>query len=296
MDGLTVHEEPENSFPTMIVAFAGWPDASESATTAVRFMVRKLSAKKFAEIDPEEFYDFTTTRPRVRLEENGDREITWPGNDFYYHSDEDASKGLILFIGTEPNLKWRTFSEIMLDVADRCGVRMVASLGALNDAVPHTRAPKVSGRASSPELTQKVEGLGVSNSKYEGPTGIHTAFMEASIEAGLEHASLWGHCPHYLTTSPNPKVSESLLNRLGSLIELDVELEELRAAGEAFDAEVTKAIKSQSDITKYVRALEQDYDAAHASSGEIPSPEAMVQELEDFLKSQSQGPSEGQNS
>ena len=174
-DSLIVHEMPEAKLPTMVVAFAGWPDAAEAATRAIRYMVRKLPATKFAEIDPEEFFDFTLVRPQTRLNRRGERTIRWPTNDFYYFAPEDESGGLLLFNGTEPNLRWRAFSNLVTGMAERCGVKLVVSLGSLLDAVPHTREPKVTGRASSNELTQKAEWMGIRNSGYQGPTGIHRA-------------------------------------------------------------------------------------------------------------------------
>lgn len=294
MDGLIEYETPEQNFPTMIVAFAGWPDAAEAATRAVRYLVRKLPAKKFAEIDPEEFYDFTVVRPQTRTNRQGDRIIRWPQNDLYYYAPEEESRRFILFVGTEPNLKWRAYSNILTSIAVRHEVKLIVSLGALLDAVPHTREPRITGRASSQELTQKAEWLGIRNSGYQGPTGIHTAFMDACTNLNIAHASVWGHCPHYVNTTPDPRVSRALLTRLRSLIDVDVDLEELRLAGEAYQEEVNKVIAKQPDVSSYVTRLEQRYDAAESNqpSEEIPSPDTMVRELEDFLRSQRQEPEE----
>ena len=290
MDGLIVHEEPAQKLPTMIVAFAGWPDAAEAATGAIRHLVDKLPANKFAEIDPEEFYDFTVVRPETRVNDEGERVVQWPANDFYAYSPEQESHGLLLYVGTEPNLRWRAFSGILIEVARRSGVELVVSLGALLDAVPHTRETRVTGRASSGELAQKVEWLGIRNSGYQGPTGIHTAFLDACTENGLAHASLWGHSPHYITTSPNPKVTHALLTKLRTLVELDVDPEELRAAGESFEKEATGALAKQADMAAYVRQLEGRFDSEEQPTGEIPSSAAMVEELEHYLKSQLPGP------
>ncbi len=296
MDSLIVHEQiPGAKFPTMIVAFAGWPDAAEAATRAVRYLVRKLPATKFASIDPEEFFDFTTLRPQTRINRRGERIIRWPANDFYYFQAQEESRGLVLYVGTEPNLKWRAFSNTIASVAEQCGVKLAVSLGALLDAVPHTREPRVTGRASSRELTQKAEWLGIRNSGYQGPTGIHTAFMDACDKKGILHASIWGHCPHYVNTSPNPRVSYALLTKLRSLVDFDADLEELRMAGEAFEQEVSRAITKQPDVSSYVQRLEQRYDVTHASPEEIPSPEVMVRELEDFLRSQREGTEGGED-
>ena len=288
MDGLIEHQSLDVKLPTMITAFAGWPDAAEAATRAVRYLVRKLPARKFAEIDPEEFYDFTVTRPQTRMNRQGRRVIRWPRNDFYYFMDgEDESRNLLLFVGTEPNLKWRAYSNIIADMATRSDVNMVVSLGALLDAVPHTREPRVTGRASSSELTGKVKWLGIQNSGYQGPTGIHTAFTDACNKRSLEHASIWGHSPHYVQTSPNPQVSHALLTKLNNLVDFSVDLEELYLAGQAFGEDVSKAINSQSDVGAYVSKLERRYDAARQpEEEEIPEPGDMVRELEDFLRSQ----------
>ena len=292
MDGLKEHEVPQGNLPTMLVAFAGWPDAAEAATRAMRFLVRKLRAKKFAEIDPEEFYDFTHVRPHSRVNRRGERITRWPQNDFYCYSPEDESRALLLFVGTEPNLKWRTYSDILTTIAERHEVKLIVSLGALLDAVPHTREPRVTGRASSIELTQKAEWLGIKNSGYQGPTGIHTAFADACTKLGLAQASIWGHCPHYVNTSPDPKVSHALLTRLRSLIDIDVDLEELYIAGNAYQEEVDKVIAKQPDVSSYVRRLERRYDEARTATEEIPSPETMVEELENFLRSQNPGSDE----
>ena len=286
LDGLLTHETPPAPLPTMVVAFAGWPDAAEAATRALRYLVRKLGARKFAEVDPEEFYDFTLVRPRTRVNRRGERVIRWPRNDFYHFLGDDDSGGLLLYVGTEPNLRWRAFSRILTGVAKQNGVRLIVSLGALLDAVPHTRPPRVSGRASLPELTQKAEWMGIRNSAYQGPTGIHTAFMAACDALGLAHASIWGHVPHYANRSPNPIISHALLAKLRSLVTFDADLEEIRQAGEAFGAEMSRIVEKDTDLSAYVSRLEQRYDAAHAQTTELPNPEGLVEDLEQFLKSQ----------
>ena len=292
MDDLKIHETLEVKLPTMVVAFAGWPDAAEAATRALRYMARRLPAKKFAEIDPEQFFDFTIVRPQTRINRRGERVIRWPSNEFFYWTGEDGSNGLLIFIGTEPSLRWRTFSNLLVDVAQRFGVSLVVSIGALLDAIPHTRDPKVTGRATSEEMRQKVEWLGIQGSGYQGPTGIHTAFWDALNERDIEHASIWGHSPHYVQSSPNPKVSYALLTRLKSLVDFDVDLAELHLAGEAFEEEINKVVAKEQELSTYVARLEQRYDTSVEPTGEIPNPEDMVQELEDFLKRQRQKPNQ----
>lgn len=286
MANLIMHEVPEMDFPLMVVCFAGWPDAAEAATGGVRYLVEKLGAKKFAEIDPEEFYDFSVVRPNVELDSEGNRSITWPSNDFYYSTSNENSPGVILYIGTEPNLKWRAFLKNLMSLTAQFNVELVVSLGALLDAVPHTRDTSITGRASSPELLKQLELLGLQNSTYEGPTGIHTAFMDACIKRNVPHVSIWGHVPHYVNSSPNPKVSHALLEVLTGFVDLSVDLDDMKEAGRKFVHEVSQVIDEQVDVKSYVSRLEKRYDDVQIPSGEVPSHDSMIEELEDFLKSQ----------
>ena len=289
MDGLIEHEVPQSNLPTMLVAFAGWPDAAEAATRAMRFLVRKLRARKFAEIDPENFYDFTHVRPHSRVNRRGERVTRWPQNDFYHYSPDDESRALLLFVGTEPNLKWRTYSNILTTIAERHEVKLIVSLGALLDAVPHTREPRVTGRASSIELTQKAECSASRTPDIRGlPASTPLSPMPARSLNWSRQAS-GVTAPTTSTHPPDPKVSHALLTRLRSLIDIDVDLEELYIAGNAYQEEVDKVIAKQPDVSSYVRRLERRYDEARTATEEIPSPETMVEELENFLRSQSPG-------
>jgi len=286
MDGLIEHEQPEVKLATMVVAFAGWPDAGEAATRTVRHLVDKLPARKLAEIEPEDFYDFTSVRPQTRLNDEGQRYLVWPANDFYYGAPEEGSQGFLLLVGTEPNLRWRNFSNILLNMAERYGVELVISVGALLNAVPHTREPQVTGLASLPEMTQKLEWLGVRNTGYQGPTAIHSAFMDVCTKHGIPYVGIWGHCPHYVNRPNNPMVTYALLKKLRDLVDFDADLDELRQAGETFVAEVNRVVSKQTEVAAYVKRLEQRYDAAKQQPSEMPRPDVMVAELEEFLRSQ----------
>ena len=291
MNGLIVHEAPNSKLKTMVVAFAGWPDAAEAATRAIRYMVRKLPTTKIVEIDPDDYYDFTVNRPQTRVNRQKERIIRWPCNEFYsYVPEDDPENGLLLYVGTEPNLKWRTFSDAVLQVADMAQVELIVSLGALLDAVPHTREVRITGRASSKELKKKAQWLGIQNSGYQGPTGIHSAFSDACSKRELPHANIWSHCPHYVQTSPNPIASYALLERLKNLVQVDIDMSELGLAGEAFQEEVSKAIAKQPDVKSYVSRLETQYDESVTASEEMPTGRDMVNEIEEFLRSQTGGP------
>ena len=271
----------------MVVAFAGWPDAAEAATRAIRYMVRKLPTNKLAEINPEEYYDFTINRPHIRLNKSKNRIIKWPTNEFYsYIPKDDPNNGILMYVGTEPNLKWSTFSETILEVADRVGVEVVVTLGALLDAVPHTRKVRVTGKSNDTEIIEKAAWLKITNTEYQGPTGIHSPFAEGCTNRNLSHASIWSHCPHYVQTSPNPIASYALLEKLKDIITIDLDMNELFLAGEAFQEEISKAIDKQPDVKSYVSKLESQYDKSYKITSDIPTSKDMVEEIEEFLRTQ----------
>ena len=288
MSGLTKLEDSKTKLPTMVVAFAGWPDAAEAATRAVRYMVRKLTETKIAEIDPEEYYDFTVNRPQTRMNRKKERILKWPSNDFYQVINENnPDNNLLLYVGTVPNLKWRTFSNTVLSVAQEHQVELIISLGSLLDAVPHTRDIRISGRASNKELNKKARWLGIKSSGYQGPTGIHTIFSEECNKLEIPHANIWSHCPHYVQTSPNPLASYALIERLKSLVDVNIDMRELSIASEIFQEEISTAISKQPDVKSYVSKLEAKYDENVISIPDMPTGTDMVKEIEDFLRSQS---------
>ena len=177
-----------------------------------------------------------------------------------------------------------------MDVAKANGVELVVSLGALLDAVPHTRDVRITGRASSDGLTKKAQWLGIQNSGYQGPTGIHSALSDLCNQDAMPHANIWAHCPHYVQTSPNPIASYALLQRLRRLVDFNIDMSELRLSGEAFTSEITRAISKQPDVTSYVTKLEGQYDKALSQLEDMPTGTDMVRELEEYLRSQRGGP------
>src|SRR3954453_18533329 len=188
MPPLEWHERPELRNPILVCAFKGWNDAGESASAAVQFLCESFDAEPLADIDPEDFYDFTAVRPTVRLVEGRTRTIDWPENLFQAATVAGADHDLVLMQGIEPSLRWRAYTAALLEVADTLGVRMVVTLGALLADVPHSRPVGITGLASPEGL---VERLGFERTSYEGPTGIVGVVHAACAAAGLDSVSLW---------------------------------------------------------------------------------------------------------
>jgi proteasome assembly chaperone (PAC2) family protein len=296
MDEIEFHGEPPSNIPTMVVAFGGWVDAGEAATGAMRYLVRQLAATPLASIDPEDFCDFTQLRPVVRLSAEGERTIRWPRIAFWTWQPPDGGAGLLLFRGVEPQLRWRTYATLLLDVAARCGVQRLMSLGAVLAAVPHTRPPQVTGNSTDPAWQARLEACGIRTrrSRYEGPTGISTVVMDAATRRGLAAHGERGQAPHYLGNTTNPAVSRALLTTVAYLLDLELDVAPFEAAVRAFRTQCDRAVAQDAAVQAYVRQLEQDYDAP----GDVAprprreddfNPEQLMHELEDFLRQEREG-------
>lgn len=292
MEYLRIEEEtPPLRDPALVVAFAGWNDAAEAATTALSFLVTELSAKRFASIDPEEFYSFGDTRPVVRLTEGVVREIIWPGNHFFCRQGEDQPRDLLLLSGIEPQLKWRAFSQVVVETARRAGVGTAILLGAFLADVAHSRPARVTASTSDPEMAARVGGT---IPRYEGPTGIVGVLADAFHKAGMVTVSFWASVPHYLPAVSNPKAAMALLRRVGELLELQLDLTQLEKQAVRFEAQVNAAVAGNPEMAAYIKQLEmrdsarepQPSGAAASPEGNGANAEGLIKELEEFLRRQ----------
>src|SRR5919106_1686050 len=227
--------------PVLVAAFRGWNDGGQGATLACGYLGRQWGAERFADIDPEGFVDFQATRPHVSLDEGLVRHIEWPENAFYHAAMPGLDQDAVLLLGVEPNFRWRAFTEAIVDLARDLDVSLVITLGALLADVPHTRPAPVTGSASDPTL---VDQLGLQQSRYEGPTGIVGVLHDACREAGLPSASLWAAVPHYASLASSPKAALALCTRLGNLLEMELALDDLERAAEAYERQASEAVAS----------------------------------------------------
>ena len=286
LDQFTILETPKGKISHLLMAFRGWPDANEAATWAIKCLLKKLPSRKMAEMDPEEFFDFSQVRPLIRLNSQGVRYLQWPSNELFYHSSSNSSRSFMVFLGTEPSLKWRTYCDSVLDQAMKSGVRTVVHVGALLDAVPHTRPLRITGSVYGPKHRKSLTKLGIRSSNYQGPSGISSAMMERCSAKGLEFVTLWGHTSHYLQTAPNYQVAHGIVTAVCQLLNLKLDWRELKASSSSFEEAMQIAVEKDSQLKAYVEKLEEHYDTETAALTEIPNAEDMVRELEKFLKDQ----------
>jgi proteasome assembly chaperone (PAC2) family protein len=270
--------------PALVCAFKGWNDAGDAASAALQFVGSALNAERFARIDPEEFFDFQATRPKVRIVEGRTREIDWPELEIFAARVPRAPRDLILLSGSEPSMRWRTFCQLVVDLAEVLGTQMVVTLGALLADVPHSRPVNVTGLSTDASLTDR---LSVTSGNYEGPTGITGVLHDACNASGIPSVSLWASVPHYVAAAPNPKAALALVRHLEQLVGVSVDASELESAAGDYERQVNLAVQSDPDVQAFVERLEQAVEEEEAEAGDspdVPSGDLLAREFQRFLR------------
>lgn len=275
--------------PALVCAFQGWNDAGDAASAALSFVGASLGATRFAQVDPEEFFDFQATRPKIRLAEGHVRQIDWPAVEIYEARIPRAPRDLVLLSGPEPSMRWKTFCTMLVDLAEAMNVQMVVTLGALLADVPHSRPVSIAGISSDETL---IERHGLSAANYEGPTGITGVLHHVCAEAGMPSASLWASVPHYVAAAPNPKAALALVRRLEGIVGVTVDASELESAAGDYERQVSLAVQSDPDVQAFVERLERAAEDAdeEADDMELPSGDVIAREFQRFLRQR--GPDE----
>ncbi len=296
--------EPELRNPVVIAAFAGWNDAADAATTAVKFLNDRWKPVRFAEIEPEEFYDFTETRPMIHASKGVQRIISWPTNQFLAYVDPHFDRDIILYLGVEPQLKWKTFTSTFLEVCTRFNVSEVLLLGAFLASIPHSIEVPVSGFSSNPEKLERLLEIDVQGSRYEGPTGMVGVLHDTFRHANIPVSSLWAAAPHYLAATPNIKVTAALLTYLNTFLSLDLDLSDIQSDALHFEEQITRLVARDPEASAYVRKLEEqtsnlleeeddDEDENEdllinpdrpVSTGPLPSADSLIRSVEELLR------------
>ncbi len=295
--------EPELRNPVVVAAFAGWNDAADAATTAIKFLIDRWKPVKFAEIEPEEFYDFTETRPMVHASKGVQRIISWPSNQFLAYVASNGDRDIILYLGIEPQLKWKTFTSTFLEVCKRFNVTEVMLLGAFLANIPHSMEVPVSGFSSNPEMLERLLEIDVHSSRYEGPTGMVGVLHDTFRNANIPVSSLWAAAPHYLAATPNIKVTAALLTYLNTFLSFDLDLSDIQSDALHFEEQITRLVARDPEASAYVRKLEEqaanlleeddDEDDENdllinpdrpVGTGPLPSADSLIRSVEELLR------------
>ena len=298
-------EELELRNPVLVVAFGGWNDAADAATTAVKFLVDRWQPQKVAEIASEDFFVFTEVRPTIKFVDGVQRSIVWPTNQFFAHQTPALEHDVLIFIGFEPQLKWKTFSSTFLQICQHFHVSEVVFLGALLADIPHSAAVPIMCTASNQEIMERLREMDVDNSRYEGPTGMIGVLHDTFRRANIASATFWASAPHYLAAAPNIKVTAALLTYLSTFLSLDLDLSEIQSDAVHFDQQVTMLVARDPEASAYVRKLEEqlqkrlsgedddndddddiiELDRAKGT-GPLPSADSLIRDVEQLLREQ----------
>ena len=284
-DELRITHRPTLRTPMLITAFRGWNDGGQGASLAGGYLAKIWEADRFADIEPESFFDFQATRPHVSLVDGQTRHIEWPENAFYHAPIPGVDRDAVLLLGIEPNLRWQTFTDMIVHLARELGVEMMVTLGSLLADVPHTRPSPVTGGATDQEL---IERLGLQRSRYEGPTGIVGVLHDACNRASIPSVSLWAAVPHYVSLAPSPRAALALCQRLGDVLGTQIDTAELEEASERYSEQVSEAVSSDEETSAYVEELEQRAEMLEEEE-DIPSGESLAAELTRFLRERERG-------
>jgi len=291
--------------PHALVAFGGWVDAGLGGTGAVRHLITNLNTRKLAELDPEEFYNFTDTRPLVSIVGAGERAVQWPRGEFHAATLEHTSD-LVLFVAPEPNLKWRSFAGLVLDVLQRFEVQNIVCVGSIFGAVPHRAEVRMTGFANESGLRDALERHQVMFTNYEGPTGFVTILLAEAHARGVPAAAVYAFAPNYIQGVPNPRVQHALLKAYGAMLGVPLQLSELERAGRQLTRQVDRLLLDQPQLREQVERMLNTMNVTESEPGgagdddepstapsestppdpniELPSTQAVMSEVEELLK------------
>ncbi len=299
--------EPELHNPILVAAFGGWNDAADAATTAIKFLVESWKPLRFGEIDGEEFFLYTETRPSIQFAKGALRRVIWPGGRFFAHTGPQMDHDIVLYLGPEPQLRWKTFTHEFLAVCKHLHISEALLLGAFLANIPHSATVPISGFASHPELVERLNELDVRDSRYEGPTGIVGILQDALNQANIPNASIWAAAPHYLAATPNIKVTAALLTYLNTFLGVDLDLHDIQSDAVRFDEQITTLVERDPEASAYVHKLEEQANAPDedededdedddedtdmvihpdrvASTGPLPSADSLIRSVEELLR------------
>ncbi len=287
--------------PVLVAAWHGWNDAAEAATAAVRFLRDRWASSRVAQIDPDDFYDFTQARPTIRLVAGNQRALDWPQNEFWVSQEPLLPNDFVLFVGAEPHIHWRGYLAAFGEVIEKLKIARVITLGGLIADATHTRPVPIAGFSNDPTYAQLLLETNVRSTNYEGPTGIVGVLSDHCRSRDLAAISLWASAPPYISGMSYPRASLALLTHVDQLLHLELDLGELESAAERVDAQIADAVSKNSEIAEYVRRLERHFDddtrrpQKPPRAGREPPREAgsLIEELEEFLKRSREG-EEGQ--
>ena len=262
--------------PVMVVCFNGWFDAAGAASGAARFL--QADGPVVASIDPEQFFDFTATRPEVRLDANDERQIVWPTHELRAVT-SDHGHDLVVLCGAEPHIRWRTFARLIASAAAELECPVVVSVGAVPDAVPHTRQPVVFGSSTNEGLARR---LGLSRPQYQGVTGVVGVLHDQLDRCSIPAVALRVGVAHYALAMRHPAASLALVQHVAHVTGASIDVRGLQDEATEWRVRHDEALNAADlAVRLHVAALEREFDLRREAS--LPTPDDLAAQFEAFL-------------
>lgn len=302
---LHIQALPELRAPALVCAFTGWSDGSFASSGALSFLIAKWQTQRFAQMDSDMIYVYTSTRPTSYVVAPGERALRWPELALHALRLPHAERDLVLLFGPEPDVRWRSCADTIVQLARRLETSQVITLGCFLATVPHRGPVPLVGLSPNPEMRRHLDAIGAGQTEYQGPTAFTTALVDAAARAGIAASSLWTAAPAYLQGGSNPKVAAALLRAVERLLRLDLGVAELETAGRDLERRVDEALGARPDLQQFVSGLSGTMSEAvgrstetepPAEPHELPSPKEFLAEMESFLRGlQRNGPEGGES-
>jgi proteasome assembly chaperone (PAC2) family protein len=281
MDPIRRLSRPALRRPQAVLAWEGWNDACDAASGATAFLLGQYELEPFAILEPEDFYDFQSSRPKVETGNGGNRRITWPATRFYAIELPEQDRDLVIVVGNEPNLHWKTYTRLVAQVLTETDVEQALTLGAFLAQVAHTVPVPLVGVATDPDIVAEHQ---LATSDYEGPTGITGVMLEAFREIGMPALSIWAAVPHYLAANPNPKAMLALLEKAADTFGISIDTTELSRVADEFQSRVDEAMAENESFVAYVHRLERESTGAPPGVIDPGESDQLISEIEHFLR------------
>ncbi len=281
--GIHIKELPKLKNPLLIAGFDGWGNALNISKGMVNYLIRRMKAMHFADLDPDTFYRYDDQRPQVSIVGGILKSFRSPGGSFYSVKTDAGQSDLVILKAAEPNMRWFQLADQLFSICQKLGISSIITLGSMYDNVLHTDRI-VSGVASTEELVSRLAESNINPIDYQGPSAIHTIIHSEGSKRGFECISLWSHCPYYLQGTTH----FGLLSHMGGIIaelgNFQIDTPDLEANWKKLKEQINRLIDGNSELQTLISSLRKEKVKGTATSpkGTLSSDKKIIN-LKDFL-------------
>ena len=281
---------PELRDPHVFAMVRPWVDVGSVGTLTLNRLERFMGSKELGRLSrPGTFFDFTRYRPNMRLVD-GKREVKIPNSIIRYAITDDGPDYIFLHL-MEPHSNGEDYTDSILEVVNHFNVKRYCRLGAMYDAVPHTRPLLVTGSLGDVPQNRPVPNFKVRQSTYQGPTTIMNLLSEGVEKAKIESINFMVHLPQYVQLEEDYAGTSRMIEVLSSVYSnIPADLAPVRR-GQRQYRELNSTLDRNTELKTLIQQMEAYYDAqldseqaSAAESGETTASVTQLSpEIEQFL-------------